>query len=188
MKASTRGSCSVLSANAKSVQSQGRGKVEVSDRETIARALRQIPYGLYVLGSLNDGNPATIVANWVTQVSFRPPSVGIAVEEDSKMRKYIETSSVFSVNILRAGSTEFAKAFLKGAEAKGDIVAGKEYSRARHGTPFLAAAAAAFECSVISRISVGDHVLFIGEVVDAVAPREQSEILTLRETGWKYSR
>ena len=158
------------------------------DAATVVRALRQIPYGLYVVGSLNEGNQATIVANWVTQVSFHPPCVAIAVEGDSKMKEYIESSSLFCVNILPAGSTTFAKAFLKGAEAMGNLVAGKPFTPALRGTPFLAEAAAAFECVVTSRLPVGDHIVFIGEVVDAVAPKDRGDILTLRETGWKYSK
>jgi flavin reductase (DIM6/NTAB) family NADH-FMN oxidoreductase RutF len=153
-----------------------------------ARALRQIPYGLYVVGSLNEGNQATIVANWVTQVSFHPPCVAIAVEMDSKMKEYIEASALFCVNILPAGSTTFAKSFLKGAEAKGNLVAGKEFTPALRGTPFLSGAAAAFECVVTSKVPVGDHIVFIGEVVDAVVQQERTDILTLRETGWKYSK
>ena len=97
----------------------------MNDRETTARVMELIPYGLYVVGSLNGTVPATIVANWVTQVSFSPPWVAIAVEADSRMREYIGRSGLFSVNILPSGGRDLAKAFLKGS------------NRERTGRPFF---------------------------------------------------
>jgi flavin reductase (DIM6/NTAB) family NADH-FMN oxidoreductase RutF len=37
-------------------------------------------------------------------------------------------------------------------------------------------------------LEVPDHVVFIGEVVDALLRREGTDVLTLRETGWRYNR
>ncbi|HTY58210.1 MAG TPA: flavin reductase family protein [Bacteroidota bacterium] len=160
----------------------------MSDRETTGRVLQQIPYGLYVVGSLNGTVPSTIVANWVTQVSFSPPWVAMAVEADSRMREYIRRSGLFSVNILPAGAREMAKAFLKGPEAAGGMIGGKRYEQAKNGTPFLVEASASFECRVMQTLEVPDHQVFVGEVVDAVLRREGTDVLTLRETGWHYSR
>src|SRR5512147_1837167 len=97
--------------------------------QAIAKALEKIPYGLYVVGSLRDGTPVTMIANWVTQVSFHPPCLAIAVENDSKMRRYIESCHFFCVNILPSGSKLTAKAFLKSPEAVDATIAGKKFSR-----------------------------------------------------------
>ncbi len=160
----------------------------MNDRETVGRVLQQIPYGLYVVGSLNGTVPSTIVANWVTQVSFAPPWVAIAVEEGSRMKEYIGASGFFSVNILPSGGRETAKAFLKGPEAAGTTIGGKKFEPAGNGTPFLVDASASFECRVMQTLAVPDHHLFIGEVVDAVLRREGAGVLTLSETGWRYKR
>ena len=164
------------------------GGAPVNDRETPGRVLQYIPYGLYVVGSLNGPVPATMVANWVTKVSFSPPWVAIAVEADSRMREYIGRSGVFSVNILPSGGREMAKAFLKGPEAKGDTIGGKKFEPAKNGSPFLVDASASFECRVMHALEVPDHEVFIGEVVDALLRREGTDVLTLRETGWRYSK
>ena len=160
----------------------------MNDKETTGRVLRHIPYGLYIVGSLNGSVPATMVANWVTQVSFSPPWVAIAVEADSRMREHIARSGFFSVNILPSGGREMAKAFLKGPEAKGETIGGKKFEAAKNGTPFLVDASASFECRVMRTVEVPDHLVFIGEVDDAVLRRESSDVLTLRETGWRYNR
>jgi flavin reductase (DIM6/NTAB) family NADH-FMN oxidoreductase RutF len=160
----------------------------VSEKETTGRVLELIPYGLYVLGSLNGDVPAAIVANWVTQVSFSPPWVAIAVEADSRMRENIARSGVFSVNLIPAGGRDVAKAFLKGPEAKGETIGGERFTPAKNGTPFLLSATASFECRVKNALEVPDHLVFIGEVVDAVLRNGGGGVLTLRETGWRYSR
>ncbi|MEW6511910.1 MAG: flavin reductase family protein [Bacteroidota bacterium] len=154
----------------------------------VTRALKKIPYGLYVVGSLNNDVPAVIIANWVTQVSFSPPCVAIAVEKESKMRRHIDRSGLFCVNILPSGSTKMAKVFLKGPEAIDATIAGKDFTRGMNGTPFLKDASASFECRVLTSVQTGDHVLFVGTVVDGAVPQEGEDVLTLRETGWKYSK
>jgi len=155
---------------------------------TPARVLELIPYGLYVVGSLRGAEAAAMVANWLTQVSFAPPCVAMAVEADSRMRGYIAASGHFSVNILPSGARATARAFLKGPESAGGTIGGRPFVRGTHGTPFLTEAAASLECRVLHTLDVPDHVLFVGEVVDAVLRSEGTDVLTLRETGWRYQK
>ena len=155
------------------------------DEKSTERALQAIPYGLYVLGSLKGKTVATIVANWITQVSFRPPLIAVAIEDDSKMRLYVERSHFFSINILPAGGTETAKFFVKPVEPVANKINGKEFFLSSNGLPFLKDAVASLECRVVSTHSAGDHVIFVGEVTDSVAIVE-GDALTLKETGWKY--
>jgi len=152
------------------------------------RVLALIPYGLYVVGSLHDGDAAAMVANWLTQVSFAPPCVAMAVEADSRMRAYIAAAGVFSVNILPSGARATARAFLKSPESSGETIGGRPFVRGKNGTPFLTEAAASFECNVLHALDVPDHVLFVGEVVDAVLRQGGEDVLTLRETGWRYQK
>jgi len=149
--------------------------------------LGRIPYGLYIVGSVNGDRVAAIVANWVVQVSFHPQLVAVSVEQDSQMRRHIDSSGVFSVNILPAGGKELAQVFLKSNEPVVNQIQGREFSRALHGSPFLREALACVECRVVQRVEAGDHILFVGEVVDAITHRE-GEALTLRETGWSYQK
>ena len=153
--------------------------------DDLNKVLGAIPYGLYVVGSTEAETVGTIVANWVTQVSFSPAMIGIAIETDSRMKILIERSGVFCLNLLRAGDTGLAKAFLKAAESSGDSVNGREFTRTKRGTPFLRDALGSIECEVTSALPSGDHTLFLGKIVGA-AWNGGGDALTLRETGWKY--
>jgi flavin reductase (DIM6/NTAB) family NADH-FMN oxidoreductase RutF len=155
--------------------------------DPIAKALQSFPYGLFVVGSLHGDRAASIVANWATQLSFKPPLVGIAIESDSRMRDYIEESNVFSLNLLPAGSKETAKAFIKPADSRGSTLNGRSFAISSNGTPFLTDARASLACRVTDNVAVGDHTLFIGRVEEAVI-HDEGEVLTLKETGWQYKR
>jgi flavin reductase (DIM6/NTAB) family NADH-FMN oxidoreductase RutF len=152
------------------------------------RALQRIPYGLYVIGSLHEGVPVTMIGNWVTQVSFHPLCIALALEQDSRMRMFVHASGVFSLNILPSGGTEIAKKYLKGPAAEGGAIGGRGFAAASNGAPFLRDASAAIACKLLHEVEAGDHVVVFGEVVDAVVSSDDEGVLTLRETGWHYSK
>lgn len=157
--------------------------------ETRKRALEHIPYGLYVVGSADEHTVMTIVANWAMQVSFSPSLVAIAIEEDSRIRELIERSGYFALNMLPAGKTDLARNYLKPRESEPGEKLDRSVKMAKHGMPFLHEAVASLECRVVNGYPSGDHRLFVGEVVDAaVRQATRGEVLTLRETGWRYQR
>ena len=152
-------------------------------------ALEHIPYGLYVVGSSDAGFVTTIVANWAMQVSFEPPLVAIAIEGESRIREVIKRSGYFALNMLPAGKTELAKNFLKPKESIPADQLQSSVAITSHGMPFVREAVASLECRVVHEYPAGDHQLFVGEVVHAALREEhRRDVLTLRETGWKYQR
>jgi 3-hydroxy-9,10-secoandrosta-1,3,5(10)-triene-9,17-dione monooxygenase reductase component len=157
------------------------------DRGAARQVLSRIPYGIYVVGAREAGRPVTMIATWMTQVSFFPQLIALSVERDAHMRNCIAGSGYFSLNLLPAGSKGLAAAFLKPVESKGTTVGGHEYIEAPNGSPFLREASACIECRVTQRIPAGDHEIIVGEVVEARREKE-GEVLTMRETGWNYQK
>ncbi len=157
------------------------------ERRARDHALQSFPYGLFVVGAREGDNALTIVANWGTQVSFKPSLMAISIEGNSRMRTAIEGGRAFSINLLPTKGLRIAKAFLKPkivpvAEYGGRLLVGS-----KHGLPFLVDAIACLECILVDSHEAGDHVLFVGEVSDAVY-RGGGDALTLKETGWRYHR
>lgn len=158
--------------------------MEKSSRDKL---LRKIPYGLYVVCSKSKEGAAAIIANWVTQVSFDPPLIAIAIEFDSDMRHHIEETKMFSVNMLPAGSAHLAKPLLKKSKQRGSTINEIGFTLSKGGVPFLDDAVDSIECTVVDSVRTGDHLLFVARVGDSISKGEH-DILTLKETGWKYSR
>lgn len=158
------------------------------DPKAKTQALRQIVHGIYVVGTADAGGKGAnaFTATWLTQVSFEPPLVAVAVRRDSISHKMIEASRVFSVNLLSSGQKEVAQHFLRPAHLGGDKLAGVPHRKGKNGCPLLEAAASVLECEVRAVHKDGDHSIVVGEVVEAKVQREGEEPLTLREAGWQY--
>ena len=121
------------------------------------------------------------------QVSFDPLLLAVSIEEKSRMKAFIADYGFFSINLLPAGGKEIARSLLKPGTAEDATSNGLKFTRGANGTPFLDDALAALECKVVAEYPTGDHRTFVGEVVDAAEGRT-GEVLTLKDTGWHYSR
>ncbi len=148
-------------------------------------ALRMIPYGLFVVGT-RDGDRVTASAvNWLTQASFQPPLVALGAKVGTSSTAMIERSGLFCVNVLASGQTALASMFFAHVEPAGNKFGEVEFGLSPNGCPVLKDALAYFECRVREKVAIGDHAIFVGEVVEAGVQRE-GEPLTLAETGFKY--
>jgi flavin reductase (DIM6/NTAB) family NADH-FMN oxidoreductase RutF len=157
------------------------------DNAVAKKALRLFTYGLYVATTADGkGETGAMTANWIGQVSFEPRMLSISVENDAHFLGVIRSSGVFAVNVLESGQRELAAHFGKATARAGDKLEGHEHTPGTTGAPLLAEALAAVECRVVLENPVGDHVLFVGEVVDAHFNRE-GEPLTMRDAGFRYS-
>ncbi len=162
------------------------------DNDAKKTALRMIPYGLYVLTSESEGGGlAAATVNWVTQASFDPPLVAVAVKADSAAHAVIKKTGCFALNVLGKGQQAVAYTFFKPVERDGDTIAG-EPVRAGEATrsPILEHAIAAVECTVVKTLELGDHSLVVGEVMAAQVAQEpegraDDATLVLKDLGEK---
>jgi flavin reductase (DIM6/NTAB) family NADH-FMN oxidoreductase RutF len=158
------------------------------DRAVAKEVLQRVPYGIYVICSRDGGQYRAMIADWIMQVSFHPLMIAAAMETDSLMHRAVLSSGYFSVNLLPSGGKAIARDFLKSPVGEGTMLGGRPITLSANAMPILADAAAAFECRLTSNAPHGDHNVVFGEVTDAMLLQPASEIMTLQETGWKYSK
>ncbi len=149
------------------------------------RALKLIPYGLFVAGTTEAGDIDAFAAAWLTQCSFDPPQVALAIKVGTRSHEMVRRSGLFSVTVLASGQGEIAAKFFQHVEPAEGKFADVAYTIAPNGCPVLEAGLAWFECRVVGVVERGDHHVFVGEVISAGVQRE-GEPLTLRETGRTY--
>ena len=150
-------------------------------------ALRQITYGLYVLTAAHDDQVAAGTVNWLSQASFEPPLVMVAVKRGSRLHDLIEAAGGFAVNILAAGHKDLAAAFFRPTQVEGDRINGQPFEPGpRTGAPLLLAAPAWFEAQVRDKVTGGDHTVFVAEVVEAGVRDPEARPLVMWDTGWFY--
>jgi flavin reductase (DIM6/NTAB) family NADH-FMN oxidoreductase RutF len=149
--------------------------------------LRMFTYGLYAVTAAHGADISMMTANWLTQCSFEPPLLVLAVESDSHSRQVIESGGALALNLYETGQRDLAgslgRTFAKHPE-KIDEAAWKPGPLT--GSPLLDSALAWVECKVVSSMPAGDHILFVAEVVEVGLNRE-GVLLTLKETGFKYA-
>ena len=155
-------------------------------------ALRMFTYGLHVVTArhvTNEGaqDKGAFLANWITQCSFEPPMVMLAVEHDAHALGVLLATGMFAVNTLETGQRELAGWFGRHTAKVGDKLADREFSLSPQGAPLLPDALSWVECKLVNHLRAGDHVIVIGEVVEAGVNREGGTPLSLKESGFRYA-
>ncbi len=125
-----------------------------------------IPQGVFVVTSKADNKINGMTAAWVSQVSFRPRLLAVSIAPQRYTYKLIKKSGIFCLNVLGQGQEALAKHFGFKSGRDVDKFKGIGIFSAFNGSPVLKDAVAYFECRVVATCETGDHVLFIGELID----------------------
>ena len=131
--------------------------------------LRMIPYGAHVVTALDaTGAPVAATAHWVTQTSFQPALVMVALPTGSLAYNAIRATSRFALHMLGKDDAGEAFAFqTRPATLEGDTLSGWGFGNSQHsGLPLLHDAVGVLECIVRAVIEYGDHHPFIAEVAE----------------------
>ena len=147
--------------------------------------LRKIPHGVFICGVAEGESVNGFTASWVTQGSFEPPLVVMAVRADSTSNAIIQRTGRFSLNVLAADQKDLAAVFFKPQKGIGGRFDAAPFQLGPLGLPVLEAALGAVECVVVGQVSHGDHTVFVGEVKSATLLRD-GDALELAGTGWQY--
>jgi flavin reductase (DIM6/NTAB) family NADH-FMN oxidoreductase RutF len=155
------------------------------------RVLWTMPSGLYVIGATDNAERRNAMTlNWATQLSFDPKMLGIGVEKDAFTHELIDASGVFSLCIVDREDRAIVRKFTKPVEVDlaGKTLNGLAYlDGAVTGAPVLAQAVAYVECEVRNPVEVGNHTLFLGEVVNAAFLKpEDTPVLRMEDTRMNY--
>lgn len=149
------------------------------------RILQQFPYGLFAVTVGYGGEEHGMTANWVTQVSFEPPMVAVAVENTSKTIGMIRDARRYAINLLQDTQRDLAaKLGRTSAQAPQKLKGLKTKPIAS--TPVLADGLGWVACRLVATLPAGDHTLVLGEVVDAGVEHPDAHALTLDATGFGY--
>src|SRR2546430_17224495 len=85
-------------------------------KETV---LRHFTYGLYAVTVKREGDEHGITANWVSQASFEPPMVVVAVESTSRMIDLIRDAHHFAISVFHEGQRDVADKLGRGSAGWG---------------------------------------------------------------------
>jgi flavin reductase (DIM6/NTAB) family NADH-FMN oxidoreductase RutF len=129
------------------------------------QALGTMTYGIYVLTSFYKEEVNGMIASWVSQVSYDPLLIMVAVHTHRYSHHLIEKSGCFALHVLAREQADLLKRF-KGPDPKTKF-SSIQWKRGKTGSPVLEDCLAYFEGQVVEKCSPGNHTLFFAEVLDA---------------------
>ena len=122
------------------------------------KALGRISGGLYIITAQKGEVSGAMLASWVTQASFKPLGLTIAVAKDRAIESMMHAGDKFVLNVLEEGNYQtLMRHFLKRFAPGADRFAGVKTQPATNGSPILTDALAYMECEVVSRMELSDH-------------------------------
>lgn len=135
---------------------------EIKQRKALGsdldKALGRISGGLYIITAQKGDIKGAMLASWVSQASFQPLGLTIAVAKDRAIESLMHVGDRFVLNVLEEGNYQsLMKHFLKRFPPGADRFAGVKTQPAENGSPILTDALAYMECHVVSRMELTDH-------------------------------
>jgi flavin reductase (DIM6/NTAB) family NADH-FMN oxidoreductase RutF len=155
-------------------------------KKEFSEVLAKIPYGVSVVTMGRGGSAVEngLTVSWMSQASFDPPLLMIAVDKLHYSVDLLRSTKNFCVNLLGEDQMALAARFAKQsttAEAKLD---GAAQRPADSGAAILTDAVAYFDCEVTEMVEAGDHLLVIGKIEDAAVLKDRAPLTSA--TGLRY--
>ena len=128
--------------------------------------MRQWASGVSVVTMQAEERRHGLTVSGFLSISPEPPLVLISVGQELTSDSLLQASGAYAVNLLREDQRELSDRFA-GRLGEVDRFEGQSTHTAATGAPILDDCLAWLDCRVVSTQVVGDHTLFIGEVVAA---------------------
>jgi len=167
--------------------SQPKPSVSESQSARAEQALGRLVGSLCIVTTRQGDIQGAMLASWVSQATFTPPGLTIAVAKERAIESLLYVGQPFVLNILGEGQCQtLMKQFLKPFQPGEDRFQGVETQPAANGAPILQAALAYLECRVESRLECGDHWLLYAVVQGGQVLRDGLTAIHHRKTGAYY--
>ena len=153
------------------------------------KALGRLSGGLYVVTAKQAERSGAMVASWVSQASFNPPGITVAVAKDRAIEALMQVGDRFVLNVLAADNHQnllrhFLKRFPPGADRFAGVAT---LENAADGGPVLSEALAFLDCEVKQRLECNDHWLIYSHVRNGNVANQQALTATHhRKVGNHY--
>jgi flavin reductase (DIM6/NTAB) family NADH-FMN oxidoreductase RutF len=130
--------------------------------------MRRLPHGVAVLTVDAAGERLGLTVDSLVSLSLEPPLVGVSVSRQAAMHELLRAAGGFALSVLAGGQEDVAQHFARGVPpiAHWHGIATRPGAS---GAPLIEGALGWIECSLAGEHAVGDHTLFIGEVLSVEA-------------------
>lgn len=155
---------------------------------------KSFTYGHYILTARKEAEEmktrdkdyvAAGTVNWVSQTSFEPPIIMIAVGQKSDLNETINYSERFTLHFLGKENSDMVEAFASKSHIKGDKINGFTFTKKDHQV-ILNDVAGYAECKVVKEFNMGDHAIYFGEVVSIEMKKDEENLICTKDVPSNY--
>ncbi|MQG77187.1 MAG: flavin reductase [SAR202 cluster bacterium] len=126
--------------------------------------------GVTIVTSKRDGQVYGMTVSAFASLSIDPMQIIVSLRGGALLNDMINDSKGFAVSILKEGQKEIAAYFAaSGREPCADEFPGIPCEFGVSGAPIIGGSLAHFDCTLATTYDGGDHVIFVGNVDEAVA-------------------
>jgi flavin reductase (DIM6/NTAB) family NADH-FMN oxidoreductase RutF len=138
------------------------------ERVRLRTLMAHFATGVSVVAARHGPLLAGMTANAIATISIDPPILMASIAGKAETHGAIIGSHAFSVSVLTADQQGLAECFAQPTTAlKLTRFCDAAWHEAETGSPILEGALAYFDCRLTERHAVGDHTMFLGEIVAA---------------------
>ncbi len=134
------------------------------DESRFRQVLGHFASGVTVVTTEHAGQLYGMTVSSFSSLSLNPPLVLICIDTSLPTHKALQDAQHFAINILSKQQEHLSRRF---ATRELDKFQGVAYTIGQLQAPLLDGALATIECRLQTTYTVGDHTIFVGEVIDA---------------------
>lgn len=162
-------------------------KTEDPSRQAIGRGLGRLASGLYVLTAGRGDQATGMLASWVQQVGFEPPTVVVALKKGRAIDALVRAEGAFCLAVLDDSSKQLLGHFARGFEPGAPAFEGVDTADSSLGVPYPTAAHAHLVCKVRAIADDwSDHAVICAEVVEGDGTHDRQPLVHVRKNGFSY--
>lgn len=125
---------------------------------------------LYLIGSSRKGIPNAMCCSSVTQISYGPPQVAVAINKNTLTHDNIKETGVFSLLPLGQSQVKMAHHFGRNSGRQMDKFLDYKQRPTNTGSPIIEGCDSYYDCQVdhSATIELASHTLFVAKILEAV--------------------
>ncbi len=134
------------------------------DTDTIEAAVGRIVSGCSILTTVHNGRSTGVLVSFVQQAALDPLMIAVCLRHGRPAAKLVDASQRFLLNVIGEDHSDTMKHFRKGYSLEEDAFVGLCVRDTDFG-PLIESCIAHLGCDVKDKMAVGDHDLYVAEVV-----------------------
>jgi 3-hydroxy-9,10-secoandrosta-1,3,5(10)-triene-9,17-dione monooxygenase reductase component len=143
-------------------------------------ALASWASGVSIVSTRAGGLVYGMTVSSFASLSLDPPLVIACIAQKSKLPPMVRLSRRFAISLLCADQHDASAAFARSGREPAPGFVGIDEEQTSAGMPVVAGAMAFLDCELHAELGVGDHTIFVGRVVEAVARPDKAPLVYYR--------